>query len=86
MISQYTDERLNYLNHNKDNGECYHCDHIREDKQKMNYDEEFNMVGFSDLFSGFKHWYDVAGNKLKSFVKGPTKAIGANIGGSNTTN
>jgi hypothetical protein len=38
-------------------------------------------VGFSnDIISGFKHWYDVANTKLKSFVKGPMKILG---GGSN---
>lgn len=34
------------------------------------------MVGFTELFSGFKHWYDVAGTKLKSFVRAPIKMLG----------
>lgn len=36
------------------------------------------MVGFTELVSGFKHWYDVAGNKLKNFVRGPVKNVGNN--------
>ena len=34
------------------------------------------MIGFQGLMSGFRHWYDVAGTKLKSFVKGPIKILG----------
>jgi hypothetical protein len=36
------------------------------------------LVGIGNLFDGLKNWYDVAGNKLKSFVKGPIKILGNN--------
>jgi len=42
------------------------------------YNQQFNLVGFSDILSGFKHWYDVANTKLKSFVKGPIKMLSTN--------
>jgi hypothetical protein len=28
------------------------------------------LIGFGDFFSGIKNLYDMAGNKLKNFVKG----------------
>ena len=34
------------------------------------YNQQFSIVGVGELFSGFKHWYDVANSKLQNFVKG----------------
>lgn len=59
------------LNHEKSN--CYYCDSKGD---KHSYDQQYNIA--SDIFSGFKHWYDVANTKLKSFVKGPIKILGNN--------
>ena len=64
-------------------GVCYHCNASNTSKglNKQKYNQHFNLVGFSEILSGFKHWYDVANTKLRSFVKGPIKMLGG--GGSN---
>jgi hypothetical protein len=69
--------QYNFELYNHDSGNCYHCDKAGDSKGK-NYNQEFNLVGFSDIVSGIKNWYNVAGTKLKSFVRGPIRLLGNN--------
>ncbi|CDW77412.1 tbc1 domain family member related [Stylonychia lemnae] len=69
------------LNHEKN--KCFHCDSKTD---KLQYEQKYNINGFSDIFNGFKHWYDVANTKIKSFVKGPIKMLGNNQSGNSQQN
>ena len=51
------------LNHEK--GSCFHCDKSLTSKKQKMYNQQYNFVGFTDIFSGLKNWYE---SKLKSFV------------------
>jgi hypothetical protein len=77
---QYGFQLVNHENTTGMSSSCYHCN-VKNSNNKDNkqlYNQEFNLVGFTDIISGFKHWYDVANTKLKSFVKGPIKMLGNN--------
>jgi hypothetical protein len=46
------------------------------------YNQQFNLIGFGgEIFSGIKHLYDVAGTKLKNFVKGGNQPSNTKGGG-----
>lgn len=62
------------VNH-EEKGNCFHCEKSGRCRSNTQYGQQFNLVGVSELFSGFKHWYDVANTKLKSFVRGPIRIL-----------
>lgn len=42
------------------------------------YNQQFNLVGINDIFTGFRNLYEAANNKFKNFVQGPSKVLGNN--------
>jgi hypothetical protein len=81
------------LNHGeRGSAKCYHCCE-REKSPELQQRYSQQQYNIADVFSGFKHLYDVAGTKLKSFVKGgsggggvaaPVKAAGGGTSASSS--